>query len=103
MKELEPVRVRPDIQVIAEVQKEYRLLGHIKMKPGHSLFAFNTISTHLRKVDLKKEGLITNNGKVITRSKVFQEPNTIYVTSLNAKNALKKILKSFIKHKNQTS
>lgn len=103
MKELEPVRVRPDIHLIAEAQKEYKLLGQIKLRPGHSLFAFNTQTTTLRKIDLKKEALITKEGKVITRSKAFQELNTIYVTALNARNALKKILQSFNKFQNQTS
>ena len=103
MNDFNPIQLKPDTHLVAEAQKEYKRLGSIKIKRGHSLFAFNMTKVHLRKVDLKREAILDINGNVITRSKVFQEPDTIFMPALNAKNALKKILKSFIKTQNQTS
>jgi len=47
MYDFEPTRVKPDTQLVAETQKEFKHLGRIRLKPGHSLFAFNTKTTHL--------------------------------------------------------
>lgn len=103
MNDFNPIQLKPDTHLIAETQKEFKLLGSIKLRPGHSLFAFNTKTTTLKKVDLKKEVHIGMKGETIKRSKAFQEPDTVYVTALNAKNALKKIIKSFIQFQKQTS
>ncbi len=103
MNDFNPIRAQPDTQIIAEAPKEFKMLGQIDLKPGHSLFAFNTKTAHLRKVDLKREAIFTLEGGVLTKSKTFVEPDTIYVPSLNAKNALKKVLKSFIQFQNQSS
>ncbi|MDP2234992.1 MAG: hypothetical protein Q8J88_01040 [Bacteroidales bacterium] len=102
MKDFENIKVQPDTQLVAQVQKEFKLLGSLKLYPGHSLFAFNTKTAHLRKVNLKKDVMLGMDGSTITKSKAFQEPDTVYATALNAKNALKKILKSFIQFQNQS-
>lgn len=92
---------KPEQEVRIQAEKEYRLLGRVRIQPGHSLFAFNVKTATLKKVDRKKEVVLTTMGGQIKRSKVFQEPDTVYVAALNAKNALKKILKQFKKTKNQ--
>lgn len=71
--------------------------------PGHSLFAFNTRTAHLRKVDLKREAIFTLEGGVLTKSKTFVESDMIYIPALNARNELKKVIKSFNQFKNQSS
>lgn len=103
MNDFNPIRAQPDTKIVAEAPKEFRMLGKMTLHPGHSLFAFNTKTAHLRKVDLKREAIFTLERGVLTKSKNFIEPDTVYVPALNAKNALKKILKSFIHFQNQSS
>lgn len=103
MNDFNPIRAQPDTQIVAEAQKEYKMLGQMTLLPGHSLFAFNTRTAHLRKVDLKREAIFTLKGGVLTKSKTFVEPDTIYIPALNARNALKKVIKSFNQFQNQSS
>lgn len=92
---------KPEQEIRIQAQKEYKLLGRIKINRGHSLFAFNVKTATLKKVELKKDVVLTTKGDKVKRSKVFQEPDTIYIAALNAKNALKKILKHYNNSKNQ--
>lgn len=95
--------IKPDVEIVAKAKQEYKLLGRIRLKRGHSLFAFNTKTAHLKKVELKREVMIGMTGETIKRSKAFQEPDTIYITALNAKNALKKVIRQFQKFKKSQS
>ncbi len=103
MYDFEPTKAKPDTQLVAETQKEFKHLGRIKLKPGHSLFAFNTKTTHLKKVEIQEQVMIDVKGQKKETKRAYQEPDTIYVTALNARNALRKIINSFNQLKsNQT-
>jgi len=95
MYDFEPARVKPDTQLVAKTQKEYKHLGRIKLKPGHGLFAFNTKTTHLKKVEVQSQVMIDVKGQKREIKRAYQEPDTIYVTALNARNALRKIINQF--------
>lgn len=103
MNDFNPIPTQPDTQIVAEAPKEFKMLGQMTLLPGHSLFAFNTRTAHLRKVDLKREAIFTLEGGVLTKSKTFVESDMIYIPALNARNALKKVIKSFNQFKNQSS
>ncbi len=94
--------LKPDVEVVAKVKQEYKLLGRIRLKRGHSLFAFNVNTAQLKRVELKREVMIGMKGEQIKRSKAFQEPDTIYITALNAKNAFKKVFQHFQKLKSES-
>jgi len=95
MYDFDPTRVKPDTHLVVETQKEFKHLGRIKVKPGHSLFAFNTKTTYLKKVEVQKQVMIDLKGQKKETKKAYQEPDTIYVTALNARNALRKIINQF--------
>lgn len=99
MKELETphLQLRPDTQLVAEVNKEYTLKMQIIKRPGLILFGVNpTKEYHCEKINITTEGMLTLNKSVVTKNRAFYNPNLVYVYAINEKNAVRKVKKHYI-------
>lgn len=68
-------------------------LGRLTPHSGHTLFEYNKINFQLQKA--KFEQINYHVGSNFTPKKVIIKDNCFYVSSLNAKNAIKQINKKF--------
>lgn len=99
------MRVQPKIKVDSEnqievlkqtsVEKKRVLQNKIRPKRGHTLFKFNLETNEISKAEFKVEKEISfldaRMGLVSQNKEVDGEPNFLYVSALNKKNAIKKI------------
>ena len=94
------------IEIQAEQQKEYKLIGSIHVPRGLKLFEVNIDTNEL--VEVKRSPIVTadyqaakEHAKEIadSRSKAMFNPKAIYVIALNKSNAYKKLWKMFNDHK----
>lgn len=99
MKETQPHKA-DEIAIVKQVeQKKQRAhVGTLKPHSGHTLFEYNKVTKELRKatfdttaVDFKD----ASNGLHSAKSKVNVKENCFYLSSLNEKNAVKKIHRLF--------
>ena len=99
MKETQPHN-QDQIAIVkqAEVKKQRAHIGTIMPHEGHSIYEYNKESKELRKATFKDAAVsfTTNkNQPTITRKVVDTKENCFYLSSLNIKNAVKKIHKRF--------
>ena len=80
-------------RVDVKKKQEYKLIGrHIK-KPGQHLFALNTDTKEVYKVELQKINTIDINRKNVSTSKAVVNPEHPMLWSINLKNAIRKFNK----------
>lgn len=98
MKELKTV---PDTAIEVKANKdqenEFKYTGTMDIHAGQKLYSFNMETNAFKEVDLKDEknyvyGTGANNEQI---KKVYMQPQTIYVSAINEKNAKRKILAKF--------
>ncbi len=103
MKETQ-IHIQDQVQIFAQVQakKKRELIGTLIPENGHTLFEFNRESKVLTKAEFEECNVymhgVSKSGAVVnynvgTTKKVIVKENCFYVSSLNAKNAAKKIHK----------
>ena len=86
------------IEILKQTKKEFKkiYIGRIKPKKNHQLFEFNKITNEIRLAvfDCPDEiNYVDATNKLISKNKkVTINENCIYISALNKKNALKKIL-----------
>jgi hypothetical protein len=81
-----------------EQKKEDQKVTTIKPHKGHTLYEFNIDTKELVEATFEKtdvEYVAVINKHNIARRKVIMQPGCIYVSSLNKKNAMKKLNKSY--------
>ncbi len=122
MKELD-VNPTDKIEIVKQQQKKQTLVLQKQIIPheNHTLFEYDLKKEELRlakyesyKTDIEwEEALKIHNGKIEkkvdifnpnpkTKTKVIQEPNCIYISSLNKENAIKQLLRDYgITHKSK--
>jgi len=83
------LKVSPDVQLIAEQQKEYKRVGRLPVKPGHTLFSVNTQTMEVLPVTILKQIAVNTEGKPVKIQKTNYDPKLYYTSALNKKNALK--------------
>lgn len=89
------VRVRQEVK--QKQQAEYKKIGYIKHRSGHTLFSFN-VKTHEWKVAEIVGTATINFDRTVTREKkVTVEKDCIYIEALNLKNAKKRLMRDFVK------
>lgn len=84
------------IELVKQVQQEYKHIGSIKHRPGSTLWQFNTETGELKpaKVTVKAQLVWTSKGGCAKKTRsVIYEDKCVYMWALNRKNAEKKILK----------
>lgn len=74
-------------------EKEYKLIGKARRKPGITLFSYNTQTGEMKPAEIEKECTMTFDGGVSYKAKVMIEPHCIYGQALNMKNWEKKVNK----------
>lgn len=79
-----------DLAIHAEARHEYKHIGKIRMKKGMKLWAYNIETDELEEVVVTKQVNVTTDGKPLTEQRATHKPNTVYIQSLNQKNARKK-------------
>jgi hypothetical protein len=88
---------KPQIEKHEEVnqQKEFRKAGQLKPpKKGQNLYRFNTKTGDLDAIDYEKEISLTMEGTVKKEGKVYRDPDCVYFSALNEKNAARKLHKA---------
>ena len=101
MKELEsPLKTTPDVQLIAEMQKEYTLRGKMKIKRGLILFVvfpYDNWAVNPVKIVTSIAVDFNNKNKTVKTYKAYQEPDGFYVWAINKETAVKKLKKRYLK------
>lgn len=106
MKELEGKNEKLNDEIREERQeiKELSLMGELQVPRGHTVYEYNNVKkilkkaeyTHTSIMDLNR-GAITNDGPegkpigTIIKGKIKFDPDKIYFTALNWKNAVRKL------------
>lgn len=77
------------IEIRTEQNKVVKLMGQVRKQPGHSLFEYNVKTDNLSVVELKINSVDITSKDLHLR--MVTNPDCLYVTALNRKNAIKKI------------
>lgn len=95
MKETQPI-VQDKVEIVKQVQAKKQTKLHRRIVPGdgHVCFEFDINTNELRKAEYITEANIDLNKRGHISRKINMKDGCIYVTSLNAKNAVKKLMKS---------
>lgn len=83
------LKARPDVQLIAEQNKEYKKIGAMRLKPGHTLFSVNMQTMEVLPVKVIRHVAIGMDGQAVKIQKTNYDPKLYYVSALNKKNALR--------------
>lgn len=103
MKELEePLKqLDPGVAQYREIQQEkhFKLIGSMAVQRGHRLYAVNmdNLETTIATVEVPT-AILTKEGTVQTKKRVYYAPNIYYTSALNAVNALKHYFRAVYKH-----
>ena len=94
MKETQPHKA-DEIAIVKQVQvKHNKFLGTLIPENGHTLFEFDKTNVKLRKATFKQKNAVfkfVQDAGPDLRKEVIVKENCFYVSSLNLKNAAKKI------------
>ena len=80
----------------AEQRKEEKLIGRIRPKRGHILFEINLMEKSITKAKFEKQTITLEQAKDKHKTpgkKIMINPNCVYISALNEKNAFKKLQK----------
>lgn len=85
-----------EVKAVVPAKTKHKLIGSIKPYPGHTCYQFNletrkVTSAVFESVDMSYP--IQDNRKPHVRKKLIIQPNCIYCTALNTKNAIKRFFK----------
>jgi len=80
-----------NIEAVKNQEKEYKLIGRARCKPGQTLFSFNKVTGELKPATVTSECYISKFGTPAYKKKTNVEQNCFYFFALNEKNARKKI------------
>jgi hypothetical protein len=90
MKIVEDTRSAIEIAKDTNQHKRFNLTGGIRIKPGHSLWAYDITTLVLEKVKVQKSKNVNLDGSSDNAKTEFN-PNAIYLSALNFKSASRKI------------
>ena len=85
---------RNDVEIVQKTRTEYKYVGTIRRKRGHTLFSFDPETRRIEAVELQREAAVGMDGKPLVSNKVTTfNPKRIYFFALNERNARKKVIK----------
>lgn len=85
---------RNDVEIVQKTKTEYKSVGTIRRKRGHTLFSFSPETRKIAPVELQKDVAVSIDGKPFVSNKVTTfNPKLIYFFALNMRNAMKKVIK----------
>ena len=88
---------KSEIEIVDKKQHEFKLIGHARKVPGHTMYSFNYRTGeikvapigHAKDVDFTTREPVTNDRIVI-------EPDCLYRQALNKKNFIKRLVREGI-------
>jgi hypothetical protein len=89
---------KPETEIVAKQQQEYKMIGRLPVKPGHLLFSVNTETLEILQVKTIKEIAVDTTGKPVKIQKTNYDPKLFYASALNKKSALKQYNKVIQKY-----
>lgn len=82
-----------------EIKKKDRLLGNLQLKRGQKLWKVHLDTFDVSEAEFhRNHAVLGTEGKVKIKKEVIIDEDYTYVPAINAKNALRKVLKRFAKH-----
>jgi hypothetical protein len=99
MKELESpqLQLRPDTQLVAEINKEYTLKLTLQKRPGMILFGVNPYEGFkCEPIKIITEAFLTYDKNVKTKNRANYDHNLLYIWAINKENAIRKAKKQYI-------
>jgi len=88
-----------DIEAVFRVdqQQEYRKVGSIKVRPGHTIYALDLTTGELEPLEYseKPSAIDIATGERVSSKHALHKPNYVYISSLNIKNAKRKAEKLY--------
>lgn len=74
-------------------KQEYKFVGSISMRPGMTLYCYDSNKDEMKVVNISKQAAADLTGNVIENKQAQHNPKFIYFQSLNERNARKKLAK----------
>lgn len=90
--EVIPKELRPKIEVAVQKKKEheFKLIGHQRKVPGHTLFSCNLLTGEIKVAPVEKSTAVDFRTQQPThRDRIVVEPHCVYRQALNKKNFIK--------------
>ena len=84
-------------EVTQKEKTEYKKIGCMKHRNGHTLYSFNVKTGEWKIADVVGTATINYNGTVAKNKKVTIEKDCIYIEALNLKNAKKRLMRDYVK------
>ena len=79
-----------EVKVQERKQHEFKLIGHQRKRPGHTLFCINLKTGEIKAAPVQRStdvDSVTREG--VYRDRIVVEPNCVYRQALNKKNFIK--------------
>jgi hypothetical protein len=83
------LKLSADTELIAEQEKEYKKIGGMRLKPGHTLFSVNMQTLEVLPVKIVKQIAVGLDGEPVKIQKTNFDPKLYYVSALNKENAMR--------------
>ncbi len=100
MKEFDgQLQVKPDTQLIAEINKEYTLKSRLRKRRGLILFAVNPYEWTATRVKITSDAVYDPfTKKTHTTNRAIFTPDVIYEWAINAERAVYKVKRDLIRY-----
>ena len=93
---------KDQIELLQKQQKELKFVGRVRVRPGHTMFSYNTETGEVKVAPVRYEVSIDfKTRQPIRTKKILVESNCIYRQALNKKNFLKILIREGIHIKPQ--
>ncbi len=79
------------VELHAESQREYKMIGQYRRVPGHTLFEYDQLTCEIRPACVSTKVVLGNDGQPAYKSEVVWKDGCVYIQALNARNALRKL------------
>jgi hypothetical protein len=88
-----------NVRLVNVKTKKQKLIGHIVMHEGHTIYEWNRVLFQLDKATIETDNTVhvdvQSNTKRSSPKKIIVKENCYYFTSLNEENAVKKVIRKF--------
>ena len=81
------------IEAVDKEKMEYKLIGSMVYRRGHTLFSYNRVTEEIKVVKPASKAALNLDGSTTISHEVQFEPKLMYIQALNKKNALRKFKK----------
>lgn len=84
---------KQEMEMLQEQEKQLKLIGSMKVVPGHIMFCYNRVTKEIKIVKFNEEVQMTIDGNIKRNKKLKVEKDCFYEQALNKKNLIKKLKK----------